>query len=40
MPAGNVRLRIVDRDGNEHARSVSVMTGEDTRVFYDLSDIR
>ncbi|MBJ73616.1 MAG: hypothetical protein CMN31_20215 [Sandaracinus sp.] len=40
VPAGNVRLRIVDRDGNEHARSVSVMTGEDTRVFYDLSDIR
>ena len=40
VPSGQVNLRIVDRDGNEHRRSVSVMSGETTRLFYDLSSIR
>lgn len=40
VPAGSVQLRIVDRDGNEHRRSVDVSPGEDERVFYDLSGLR
>jgi serine/threonine-protein kinase len=39
VPAGSVRLRIVDRDGTEHTRSVRVTSGGEERVFYDLSGI-
>ncbi len=36
VPSGTVRLRIVDRDGNTHTRSVRVAPGATERVFYDL----
>lgn len=36
VDAGTVRLRLVDRDGNEHRRQVEVRAGEDTRSFFDL----
>jgi len=36
VSAGSVRVRLVDRDGNEHQRTVRVDTGEDARVFWDL----
>jgi serine/threonine-protein kinase len=39
VPSGSVRLRIVDRDGAEHTRSIRVEPGADERVFYDLSGI-
>lgn len=39
VPSGAVRLRIVDRDGAEHTRSIRVEPGADERVFYDLSGI-
>jgi serine/threonine-protein kinase len=39
VPAGSVRLRIVDRDGAEHTRSIRVDPGADERVFFDLSGI-
>jgi len=39
VPSGSVRLRIVDRDGTEHTRSIRVEPGADERVFYDLSGI-
>lgn len=34
--AGSVRVRLVDRDGNEHQRTVNVDPDEDARVFWDL----
>ncbi|MAQ18128.1 MAG: hypothetical protein CMN30_25445 [Sandaracinus sp.] len=34
--SGTVRVQLVDRDGNEHTRSVQVGVGEDARVFWDL----
>ena len=34
--AGSVRVRLVDRDGNEHQRTVRVAPDEDARVFWDL----
>lgn len=37
VPAGSVELRIVDRDGNEHRRTVRVEPGGDERLFLDLS---
>jgi serine/threonine protein kinase len=37
VPSGTVRLRLVDRDGAEHTRSVSVAAGGHTREFFDLS---
>lgn len=36
LPAGTHRLRLVDRDGNEHRRSVTVEAGEHARTFFDL----
>ncbi|MCB9618917.1 MAG: serine/threonine protein kinase [Sandaracinus sp.] len=39
VPSGTVRLRIVDRDGAEHTRSVRVDSGGEERVFYDLTGI-
>ena len=36
VPSGSVRVHLVDRDGNEHDRSVQVVPGEDARVFWDL----
>lgn len=36
VPSGTVRLRLVDRDGNTHRKTVRVPAGEDARVFYDL----
>jgi serine/threonine-protein kinase len=35
--SGTVRLRLVDRDGVEHTRSVSVPSGGHAREFFDLS---
>ncbi|MBX3251893.1 MAG: PEGA domain-containing protein, partial [Myxococcales bacterium] len=40
VPAGTLRLRIVDRDGAEHERTVRVGADADERVFYDLSGER
>jgi len=37
VPAGQVRLRLVDRDGVEHARVVTVAEGGHAREFFDLS---
>ncbi|MEM9192837.1 MAG: serine/threonine-protein kinase [Myxococcota bacterium] len=37
LPAGPVRLRLVDRDGNTHQRTVQVVPNDETRVFFDLS---
>ncbi len=34
--AGSVRVKLVDRDGNEHQRTVRVGADEDARVFWDL----
>lgn len=39
VPAGAIRLRLVDRDGSEHARTVRITAGEGERVFYDLSGL-
>jgi serine/threonine-protein kinase len=36
VPAGTVRLRLVDRDGTTHERTVRVRPNEETRVFFDL----
>jgi hypothetical protein len=32
-----VRLRLVDRDGAEHTRSVTIEAGGHAREFFDLS---
>lgn len=40
LPAGPVRFRIVDRDGQEHARSSTVRAGENTPVFFDLTGVQ
>jgi len=37
VPSGTVALRLVDRDGRTHNRSVHVGVDEDKRVFFDLS---
>ncbi len=37
LPSGNHRLRLVDRDGAEHTRAVSIPPGGHTREFFDLS---
>jgi serine/threonine protein kinase len=36
VPAGTIRLRLVDRDGTTHERSVRVRPNEETRIFFDL----
>jgi len=38
VPAGTVRLRLEDRDGQNHNRTVRVSEDEETRVFYDLAE--
>jgi serine/threonine-protein kinase len=38
VPAGTLRLRLEDRDGTEHQRTVRVSEDEETRVFFDLAD--
>ena len=38
VPSGTVRLRLVDRDGNEHHRSVRVTADENRNAFFDLSE--
>ncbi|MBW2462807.1 MAG: PEGA domain-containing protein, partial [Deltaproteobacteria bacterium] len=38
VPAGTVRLRLEDRDGTNHQRTVRVGEDDETRVFFDLSD--
>jgi len=40
VPAGAVQLRLVDRDGNEHRRTVQVAPGAHERAFFDLSGHR
>lgn len=37
VPAGTHRLRLVDRDGVEHARTITVASGEHAREFFDLT---
>ncbi len=37
VSSGTVRLRLVDRDGVEHTRSVTVPSGGHAREFFDLS---
>ncbi len=37
VPSGRVRLRLEDRDGNVHERTITVPPGEETRSFFDLS---
>jgi serine/threonine-protein kinase len=37
VPSGSARLRLVDRDGAEHTRTVSVPAGGHAREFFDLS---
>jgi serine/threonine-protein kinase len=37
VPSGTVRLRLVDRDGVEHTRTVTVPEGGHAREFFDLS---
>jgi serine/threonine-protein kinase len=37
VPSGSVRLRLVDRDGAEHTRTVTVEPGGHAREFFDLS---
>ncbi len=37
VPAGSLQLRLVDRDGQEHRRSVTVEEGGEERLFFDLS---
>ena len=36
VTSGNVRLRLVDRDGNTHTKNVRVAPGATERVFYEL----
>jgi serine/threonine-protein kinase len=38
VPSGNVRLRLVDRDGNEHTRTVRVPPGEHVTQSFDLTE--
>ena len=38
VPSGTLRLRLVDRDGNTHYRSVQVPAGDEARAFFDLSE--
>ena len=38
VPAGNASLRLVDRDGNTHRRSVRVEAGREAAAFFDLSE--
>ena len=38
VPAGTVRLRLEDRDGTNHQRTVRVGEDDVTRVFFDLSN--
>ncbi len=40
LPAGPVRFRIVDRDGQEHSRSGTVRAGQNTPVFFDLTGVQ
>jgi serine/threonine protein kinase len=37
VPAGPVTLRLVDRDGNTHRRTVRVEAGREASAFFDLS---
>jgi len=37
VPAGSVRLRLVDRDGTTHHRVVRVEAGHEAEAFFDLS---
>ena len=37
VPSGTVRLRLVDRDGATHTKTVRVSAGATERVFYDLA---
>ncbi|MCC7539419.1 MAG: serine/threonine protein kinase [Deltaproteobacteria bacterium] len=37
VPAGSHRLRLVDRDGNTHNRSVRIPPGGNVRLFFDLT---
>jgi serine/threonine-protein kinase len=37
VPAGSVTLRLVDRDGNTHRRTVRVEAGREASAFFDLS---
>ncbi len=37
VPAGTVTLRLVDRDGNTHRRTVRVEAGREASAFFDLS---
>jgi len=37
VPSGAVRLRLVDRDGNTHRKTVRVRPGQVARVFFDLN---
>ncbi len=37
VPAGNLNLTLVDRDGNTHRRTVSVRSGAEARAFFDLT---
>jgi serine/threonine protein kinase len=37
VTAGSVRLRLVDRDGVEHTRTITVPSGGQAREFFDLS---
>jgi serine/threonine protein kinase len=37
VPSGSARLRLVDRDGVEHSRTVSVPAGGHAREFFDLA---
>jgi serine/threonine-protein kinase len=36
VPSGNVRLRIVDRDGRSFTRSARVAAGANENLFFDL----
>ena len=38
VPAGNASLRLVDRDGNTHRRTVRVEPGREATAFFDLSE--
>ncbi len=37
VPSGNLRLRLVDRDGRTHHRTVEVEAGGEARAFFDLN---
>jgi serine/threonine-protein kinase len=39
VPAGSVTLRLVDRDGNTHRRTVRVEAGREASAFFDLSAV-